>query len=440
MVGSKELRPGGTTRVDAGITGGSASTTAGSGGVPGKRALTDAIPPAPTGAPRAPDANREPGSGDTRPDAGPPPLRDTPKTPPEMVAFIVEARGQKVQIYLSPGGISLRPNVFMFFHGHHANLMIDPAVDRKTADNVSGNDTAAAAMQEARAPDTIVMLPQGIRGDDSNDGGRMPGLQPRNRKEREDRNTLPLFIDEILARVSAHLVMTGKIEPRHIALAAHSGGGYKGLQDALNGDGGTGPGGYRDTITDITLMDTSYEDGHFKATRDWLLGGSPGKTVRIVQSQHQITPPARKDPDHPEAPATRKPKYYLKHFSEAALEDAATKKGMSIVPIHSFPRDMDQARKDPTRDRGNKTFVVQHTHVVTPDHKVQGDVLILESDLGHHEVRDNVMDDAINSIGQGPKSALDFGKNHMPGYGRDPAMPHADNEEPTPAAPQPKHP
>src|SRR5438045_3398794 len=45
-----------------------------------------------------------------------------------MLAFVVPARGQQVQVYISPGGINTKPDVFMFFHGQRANLKIDDTI------------------------------------------------------------------------------------------------------------------------------------------------------------------------------------------------------------------------------------------------------------------------------------------------------------------------
>jgi hypothetical protein len=89
-------------------------------------------------------------------------------------------------------------------------------------------------------------------------------------------------------------------------------------------------------------------------------------------------------------------------------------------------------------DRGNETFVIQHSQILRNDGTVQCDILIMRSNLGHHEIRDNVMDDAIDSIGQGENGSADFGKNHIPDYGRDPTRPHKGNQEPKPATPEPK--
>ena len=79
-------------------------------------------------------------------------------------------------------------------------------------------------------------------------------------------------------------------------------------------------------------------------------------------------------------------------------------------------------------DRGNDSFVIQHSQILRADGAVQCDILIMRSNLSHHRIRDNVMDDAIDSIGQGEQGNAGFGKNHLPDYGRDPTLSHADDK------------
>jgi hypothetical protein len=443
MLNDKGIRPGATTLV---APGGTAAPAAG----PGKRTLTEALSPAPSpsqpasgGASPAPvqrapvdggvpdgtssDAGQQAAPGQPAPQGGksPPPVANDPPTgSKDMVALVVEARGQKVQVYVSPGGINHTPDVFMFFHGYYANLGIDSNIKPKDDDNASGEDTAAAAMKQAKAPNTLAMLPQGVRGDQDNDGGRMDALKPQNKQERKDKNTFPLFLDEILVKVAKELKITGAIAPNHIALAGHSAGGYKGVYDAL-----TEAGGYDDKITDITLMDSSYSPSHFAATSDWMFRGSPGKTVRIVQSAGQLDHGSITDPDDPEKKKKKRvAPWHKKYFGEKELDGLAKTHKMTTKPLSAG------------EDRGNDTKVVQHTQVLTASGTVQCDVLIMQSDLGHHEIRDNVLDDAIDSIGQGAQGNVDFGKNQIPDYGRDPALPNAGNTKPKPPAPPAKPP
>ena len=429
---SKEPRPGAGTRIGQGVD--TASPAIG----PGKRTLTEALPSPTTAFAKADDGGSGGGGGgggsgmvdggvdaDTPPVSGPPKVKAPPPDvvtgSKDMVVFVVEARGQQVQIYVSPGGINQTPDVFMFFHGYYANLGIDPKVKPKSDDNASGEDTAAAAMKQAKAPNTLAMLPQGVQGDSSNDGGHMPALDPANAKEKTAKNTFPLFLDEILVKVAAQLNRTDTLTPRHIGIAGHSGGGYKGVHDALDEAGG-----YDDKITDVTLMDSSYTAGGFKSTSAWMFKGSPGKTVRIVESQGQLDHGWVKDPENPKGPKLQVDPWHKKYFGEAELADLAKQHKMSIKKLAAG------------EDRGNSTTVVQHTQVLTADNKVQCDVLIMHSGLGHHEIRDNVMDDAIDSIGQGAQGNVDFGKNQIADYGRDPALPHDGNTEPKPPPKPPK--
>jgi len=78
---------------------------------------------------------------------------EAPTGSKEMVSLVVNADGQYVQVYVSPDGINDTPDVFMFFHGYYANLGIDPNTTGKHAkstDNASGEDSAAAAMAQAK--------------------------------------------------------------------------------------------------------------------------------------------------------------------------------------------------------------------------------------------------------------------------------------------------
>lgn len=441
MANTRELRPGASTRV-------AAAEEAGAPG-PGKRTLTEALPvvqqqAAPDGGAGRPaadagvmawgptddgpkDAGPKDGDGKDAgtshapsPDAGTPP---TPPVPPPaaqgMRSFIVESRGQLIQVYVSPGVITATPDVFMFFHGFYANYGIDANITPEDDDNASGVDSGAAAMAQAKAPNTIAMFPQGIRGKRKNDGGRMGGLQPKNDQERKDKNAFPLFIDEALGKVAALLKMPG-LAPRHIALAGHSAGGYKGVQDAL-----TQAGNYDDKITDITLMDSSYSTSHFESTATWMFKGSAGKTVRIVQSQDQLDQGWESDKDDPDKKVAVKA-YWKYWFTEGELRGQAAKHKMKFNQVMKFDED------STADDRGNSTFVIQHSQILRGDGTVQCDILIMRSNLGHHEIRDNVMDDAIDSIGKGDKGSADFGKNHVADYGRDPARPHDGNLEPKP--------
>jgi hypothetical protein len=108
--------------------------------------------------------------------------------------------------------------------------------------------------------------------------------------------------------------------PNRIALAGHSAGGYKGIQDALTEDAN-----YADKITDITLMDSSYSTSHFASTASWMFTGSPGKTVRIVQSKDQLDQGWEHDKKNPDPDEIHAVKAYWKYwFTEDRLQNQAT--------------------------------------------------------------------------------------------------------------------
>jgi len=339
---------------------------------------------------------------------------------PPANAFIVNVDGQYVQVYVSPDGVDTSPDVFMFFHGQVANLKIDPAMKDQGSDNVSGNDTAGAAMAKGKEKNTIALLPQGFRGGAHSAGGRMDAII---------KYGLEKFLDDVLAAANLQIGAPSALTPRHISLAGHSAGGHKGIHEAL-----ANTGKYADTISDITLMDTSYGETHFEEARDWAFTGSPNKTIRIVQGTGQLKNDIYKKQDElEETDPLHKPAVYEGHaywsrvFSDAALDTAVkAHPGMTINHIQKF--DFQKSKSyGAGEDRGNMTEMVQHTQIVK-DGKVQCDILVLHSELGHHEIRDSTMDDAINSIGQGAAGSDQFGRHDDdPTYGRDPSKPHSGN-------------
>ncbi len=349
-----------------------------------------------------------------RADAAPPP-------PPAqgMVSMAVQADGQWVQVYVSPGSIDLNPNVFMFFHGQRANLGVEPGL-KGDDDNVSGNDVAGSAMAEAKAKNTLAVLPQGVDG--VKGGGGMKAL--------EGKGNLPTFLDHILLEVAKNLALTGQIVPKHIALAGHSAGGYMGVHEALSTAGR-----YADTISDITLMDTNYSEIHFADASAWMYTGSPNKTLRIVQGADQTNNSYEVVPDPDDTEKKKKIRkrvdpYWKEYFSETTLKSHAGKQGMTISKLVSPTADDFAGKSKADRHRGgDKTSVIQHTQVLDKSGKVQCDVLIMMSQLEHHEIRDSVMDDAIDSIGKGADGSDDFGTNTIPQYGREKDRPHHGNAE-----------
>ncbi|HMG54082.1 MAG TPA: hypothetical protein VK601_11375, partial [Kofleriaceae bacterium] len=204
---------------------------------------------------------------------------------------------------------------------------------------------------------------------------------------------------------------------------------HKGIHEAL-----ANAGNYGKSITDITLMDASYGRQHFEEARDWMFTGGPNKTIRIVQGTEQLHDDVwvkqdnLPDTDPKHKPAELERAHWSHVFSDAAL-DAAMKRhpDMSINHLKAF-----EFRKRSSygtgEDRGNMTEMVQHTQILNKDGQVQCDILVLHSNLGHHEIRDSTMDDAINSIGQGAGGSDQFGRyDDDPTYGRDPKKPHDGN-------------
>jgi hypothetical protein len=346
-------------------------------------------------------------------DAPPPPL-PPPPTPQVPASMVVQAGGQYIQVYLSPD-VTDQPNVFMFFHGQRANLGIQPGLS-EPGDNVSGNDVAASAMAQGKAKNTIALLPQGVDG--VKGGGGMPGLEGKG-------NDLPKFLDAILLAIQTTLKWTKPFTPQHIALAGHSAGGYMGVHEALSQAGR-----YNDTISDITLMDTNYSPTHFADASKWLYTGGPNKTLRIIQSPDQTNNSYNlvhdpKDTEHPKSRTVRErvDPYWRDYLGEGPLKANAKAAGMTINKLKS-PTAADLEGKTKL-DRG----IVQHTQVLNSRSEVQCDIMIMMSTLGHHEIRDSVMDDAIDSIGLGAAGAAAFGTNQLEHYGRDVNAPHHGNAE-----------
>jgi hypothetical protein len=298
---------------------------------------------------------------------------------------------QQCQVYVSPGGVTATPDVFIFFHGHRAQYHIDGKQQGKG--EISGLDVAADAMTHARGKNTIAILPQGKLGsravddDRTTEGGYMAALQ----------GGLPAFVTSVLTPLAADLHMAS-LTPRHISLAGHSAGGYMGIHDALRKAGSMA-----DAITDVTLMDTGYATSHFDDTAAWMYSGSPGKSVRIIGSAKQIT-------------ATQK---HTGAFSPGALAKAAKAHGFTVQDVGVSG---DQRDKD--------TKVVQHSRIMK-EGMVQCDVLIMMFDQfhdagrDHAPLRDRVMDDAILSIGEGAAGNDTFGtrdKGGEPGAAPQPAL------------------
>jgi hypothetical protein len=276
-----------------------------------------------------------------------------------------EAGFQKCQVFASAGALTETPDIFLFFHGHVAQYGIDDAQKGKSGVK-SGIDVAEQAVSQAKGKNVIAILPQGVVGgsiknDHSKDrrtheGGYMKALEAG----------LPTFLSSILDAVAVDLGMS-KLSPGHISIAGHSAGGYQGVHDALQGAGDL-----LDHITDMTLMDSSYSAAHFKDAATWMFQGAPGKSLRIIGSPDQIDSGVHSGT-----------------FGKSAINAHAKKAGYEVEHL--------SVKGD---ERDNHTSVHQHSQL-KKDGAVHGDIIILKSARKHHDIRDDVMDDAILSIGQG---------------------------------------
>ena len=91
------------------------------------------------------------------------------------------------------------------------------------------------------------------------------------------------LINMALEKLSRDLGITPALVPGTIHVAGHSAGGL-GIIEATSLAGGAKTHG--DKVQDVTLQDAGYGWG-FKPLMDWLLDGSPGKTVRVLISRTQ---------------------------------------------------------------------------------------------------------------------------------------------------------
>jgi hypothetical protein len=360
-------------------------------------ATTPAVaPPAPNSTPPAPATeSHAPTTGAGHP---PPPLDHMGK-----FVYQVGAGGatQQVLVYVSAGQLTHSPDVFMFFHGQWANYGIDPAqlAARKAAEQKridaakeagetkikpdettqyveSGRNAAEEAMQHAQGKNVISILPQGVMGGGGSAGGQMNAIIA---------GGLPSFVDAVMKHLKADLG-GDQMQAGRIALAGHSAGGYEGIQESLKGAGKD-----RDLITDITLMDQEYSSGgQYEQVLHWMFQGQPNKNLRVVAQSNQLLV-GQFDAKH-------KPKGLWDRFvGPDALPDKAQEAGFSVVDLGGAG----------TKQGANKT-IVYHAQV-RKGAQVQCDVLVLRSELSHHPLRDDVMDDAILNIGQGAAGSHVFG-------------------------------
>ncbi len=96
------------------------------------------------------------------------------------------------------------------------------------------------------------------------------------------------LINIALQRLSNDLGPTTPLVAGDIHVAGHSAGG-QGIIRATSHDAGAKT--FSDQIQDLTLQDAGYGFDHWDHLMDWLLDGSPGKTVRVLVSASQGGPP-----------------------------------------------------------------------------------------------------------------------------------------------------
>ena len=274
-----------------------------------------------------------------------------------------------------------KPDLFIFFHGYQADYGKDVDEKQQRPKNMklykSGADVAEEAMQYATGKNLIALLPQGNIGRNDERGGHMKALE----------GGLAPFVTSALANIAKELGVQA-LEAGNIGLAGHSAGGYEGIHQAMGSDKKMGD--LADNITDVTLMDSAYSGVHFEDTRDWIFGGPPGKNLRIIGQAVQMA----KNRDGGHRP----------YFAFDKLARYADKRGFTVKEL-------------PEGEKRDTSTVIQHTQIINAEGQVQGDVLVLMSSRrggqGHHDIRDDVMDDAILSIGEGAAGNAAFDQDRV---------------------------
>jgi len=146
-------------------------------------------------------------------------------------------------------------------------------------------------------------------------------------------------------------------------------------------------GSLADNITDVTLIDAAYSSGqHYADARDWLFTGSPGKNIRIIAGKAQMK--ESRDNGH------------RLYFAYNKLKSYATKHGFTLKEL-------------PEGEKRDSATVVQHTQVIDANGAVHGDVLVLFSKNDHHGMRDDVLDDAMLSVGEGEAGNASFDQDRL---------------------------
>jgi hypothetical protein len=89
------------------------------------------------------------------------------------------------------------------------------------------------------------------------------------------------LINIALEKLSKDLGLKTALVAGDIHVAGHSAGGQGIIQATSHGAGASA---FSDAVQDVTLQDAGYNFQHWDNLMDWLLDGSPGKTVRVLVS------------------------------------------------------------------------------------------------------------------------------------------------------------
>ena len=324
--------------------------------------------------------------------------------------LVVSVGKQRCLVLVSPKGITTTPDIFIHYHGWSADYMIKGGtVTHKLGhmtgleneysskvDTKSGSDVVVKSIASTRA-NLIALLPQGNIGEGSKRGGRMPEI---------DRMGFPKFVATILAKLAKTLNVKS-LKPGKIGVSGHSAGGYEGVASTLKKAGAL-----KNNITEVTLMDTAYSQTHFKLAEKWLYSGSSGKSLRIVGRIHQVQwRKYRKYKAKGGRPAYKKTISHHPWFGSREIKRRAAKyPGFKATNVKVV---------DPNRD--HKSKVLQHTKI-TKGGKLHADVLVLRTEVTskktHGLLRDQFIDDALRSTGQGMAGTKYFGKGGWPKAGK----------------------
>jgi hypothetical protein len=291
---------------------------------------------------------------------------------PATKPYVFGVGGQKVFVFVSPRGITTRPDIFVHYHGYNAHYSIE-----EPTKNLAGIGVVARSMANARA-NLVAILPKG------SGIGMMPAL---------DKMGFPRFVTKVLEELGKELRKNENLlRPGKIGVSGHSAGGYEGVQQTL-----TTAGRFRDSLTEVTLIDAGYSKNLWLVVKKWLLSGKPGKSLRIVAQGHQVARPW----DRPGKGITSHHPVFgrAQIVRKRNLPNGWTAKHLPIV--------------DPRRDHG--TTVLQHTKIYNKQGKEHADVLILRdaawsNGARHEAIRDDFIDDALHGTGQGTSGTDRFGR------------------------------